>query len=106
MLDCGYEVLHWHGDTFDLPEGAKLLASTDLVTNQAFSMGPRVLGLQCHLEVVPDNMERWLIGHTAELTAAGIDVHQLRSDNLRVGEALLHCAQRTWLNWLKMAFAH
>ncbi|RTL33337.1 MAG: glutamine amidotransferase [Burkholderiales bacterium] len=106
LLDCGYEVLHWHGDTFDLPEGAKLLASTDLVTNQAFSMGPRVLGLQCHLEVVPDNMERWLIGHTAELTAAGIDVHQLRSDNLRVGEALLHCAQRTWLNWLKMAFAH
>lgn len=102
---CAYEVLHWHGDTFDLPTGATLLASTDLVANQVFSIGPRVLGLQCHPEVLPDNMERWLIGHTAELTAAGVDVHQIRSDNLRVGEALQHAAQQLWVNWLTQAFA-
>lgn len=36
----GVPVLHWHGDTFDLPKGATLLASTDLYTNQAFSRGP------------------------------------------------------------------
>lgn len=102
---CAYEVLHWHGDTFDLPDGATLLASTDLVTNQVFSMGPRVLGLQCHPEVQVGDMERWLIGHTAELTAAGVDVHQLRSDNLRVGQALQHAAQQLWLNWLTSALA-
>jgi len=43
-------VLHWHGDTFDLPEGAKLLASSDAYPNQAFQWGS-CLGLQPHLEV-------------------------------------------------------
>lgn len=102
---CGHEVLHWHGDTFDLPEGATLLASTDLVTNQIFSMGPAVLGLQCHLEALPRDLERWLIGHTAELSAAGIDLSTLRSDNERIGERLLSAAQQVWLNWLTGALA-
>jgi len=100
LAACGHEVLHWHGDTFDLPPGAELLASTDLVTNQVFSMGPGVLGLQCHLEAQPRDLERWLIGHTAELTAAGIDLAQLRTDNARIGAQLVGAAQQVWLNWL------
>lgn len=100
LAACAYEVLHWHGDTFDLPPGAELLASTDLITNQVFSMGPSVLGLQCHLEAQPRDLERWLIGHTAELTAAGIDLAQLRADNQRIGDQLVSAAQQVWLNWL------
>jgi len=100
LAACGHEVLHWHGDTFDLPPGAELLASTDLVTNQVFSMGPAVLGLQCHLEAQPRDLERWLIGHTAELSAAGIDLAQLRADNQRIGDQLVCAAQQVWLNWL------
>ncbi len=42
--------LHWHGDTFDLPERATLLASTDLVKHQAFSIGDKILGVQFHPE--------------------------------------------------------
>src|SRR5262245_38340939 len=41
-------VLHWHGDTFDLPIGAKRLAASTLYENQAFSAGDRILGLQFH----------------------------------------------------------
>lgn len=37
------EVLHWHSDTFDLPEGATLLASTDMTPHQAFSYGRAAL---------------------------------------------------------------
>lgn len=44
-------VLHWHGDTFDLPEGAELLASSDCYENQAFRIGSRVYGLQFHVEI-------------------------------------------------------
>jgi len=44
---------HWHSDTFDLPESAVLLASSDACENQAFQFGDRVIGIQCHLEVTP-----------------------------------------------------
>lgn len=102
---CDHQVLHWHGDTFDLPEGATLLASTDVVAHQVFSLGPKVLGLQCHLEAQPRDLERWLIGHTAELTAAGIDPHRLRADRDRHGAALAAASRQVWLQWLEQALA-
>lgn len=43
-------VFHWHGDTFTLPEGAVLLASSSMYTNQAFRFGSQAYGLQFHLE--------------------------------------------------------
>ena len=76
-------VLHWHGDTFDLPEHATLLASSDLYPNQAFSVGQNILALQFHIEAAADSMEKWLIGHTCELRKAGINIPALRADNLR-----------------------
>lgn len=94
-------VLHWHGDTFDLPEGARHLASTKVCFNQAFALGPNVLGLQFHPE--PDlsgGLERWLIGHAAELAAAHIDPRALRAEALRIAPALRGAAQRMLTAWL------
>lgn len=72
-------VLHWHGDTFDLPAQAELLASSDLYPNQAFRVGPHILALQFHAEVAADSLEKWLIGHTCELRQAQIDIPTLRA---------------------------
>ncbi|RMH17445.1 MAG: type 1 glutamine amidotransferase [Gammaproteobacteria bacterium] len=44
-------VLHWHGDTFDLPAGSELIASSKACRQQGFIYGSQVLGLQCHLEM-------------------------------------------------------
>lgn len=44
-------VLHWHGDTFELPAEAELLASNDYCKNQAFLVRDQILGLQFHLEM-------------------------------------------------------
>ncbi|WP_347454334.1 glutamine amidotransferase [Acinetobacter thermotolerans] len=82
------EVLHWHGDTFDLPVQAELLASSALYPNQAFRVGENILALQFHPEVAADNLEKWLIGHTCELRKAGIDIPTLRADNQKFASVL------------------
>ena len=54
-------VLHWHGDTFDLPPGATWLASTPLCPHQAFRVGPRAFGLQFHVEADAALARRWAV---------------------------------------------
>lgn len=82
-------VLHWHGDTFDLPEGAVLLASTPVTRNQAFSWGPAALGLQFHVEATALGLERWFIGHAAEIAGVdGVSVQGLRLETRRCAPLL------------------
>ncbi len=67
------DVLHWHGDTFAIPEGGTLLASTPLCAHQAFSRGPNILALQFHPEPGAAELERWLIGYAGDLAGAKLD---------------------------------
>ena len=76
----GIPILHWHGDTFDLPKGAVLLASTDICPNQAFTAGRHALAFQFHPEALGEGFERWLIGHACEIAGAGVSVTKLRAD--------------------------
>jgi GMP synthase (glutamine-hydrolysing) len=52
-------VLHWHGDTFDLPAGAVRLAESDLCANQAFRLRQHAFGLQFHVETDAELVRRW-----------------------------------------------
>jgi GMP synthase (glutamine-hydrolysing) len=54
------QVFQWHGDTFDLPQGAVRLASSTLYPNQAFRYGDHVYALQFHIEVTPGIVDGWL----------------------------------------------
>jgi GMP synthase-like glutamine amidotransferase len=58
------EVFHWHGDTFDIPKGAKLIASSEACKNQGFILDNRVVALQFHLETTVDSANA-LIKHCA-----------------------------------------
>jgi GMP synthase (glutamine-hydrolysing) len=51
-------VYHWHQESFDLPPGAELLASTAACPNQAFAIGPHV-GLQFHVELDDRKLTAW-----------------------------------------------
>jgi GMP synthase (glutamine-hydrolysing) len=82
-------VLHWHGDTFDLPSGATLLASTDLTPHQAFQYGNHAVALQFHLEVTAEHLEAWYVGHTCELSHWGqMSIPELRDLGLKQGPLL------------------
>jgi GMP synthase-like glutamine amidotransferase len=59
------EVFHWHGDTFDLPEGALHLARSEGCLNQAFVYHETVLGLQFHLESTPESIAQ-IVKHGAD----------------------------------------
>jgi len=48
------DVFHWHGDTFDLPDGAIAIAESKACPNQGFVYGKRVVGLQFHPEITKD----------------------------------------------------
>lgn len=95
------EVLHWHGDTFDLPEQAELLASSYLYPNQAFRLGSNILALQFHPEVASDSLEKWLIGHTCELRKAQINIPALRADHQRYAPALEQAASSVLMHYLE-----
>jgi GMP synthase (glutamine-hydrolysing) len=96
-----HPVLHWHGDTFDLPDGATHLASTDICRNQAYSLGRHGLAFQFHPEAQTTGFERWLIGHACEISAAsGVTVTGLRADTARLACAAITRGQQVLHNWL------
>lgn len=95
-------VLHWHGDTFDLPDGARHLASTEICPHQAFAWGGKdaALALQFHPETTARGLERWYIGHSGELAAEKLPVSALRAAAARHGAALEAAAQSILTRWL------
>ncbi|MEP3476016.1 MAG: glutamine amidotransferase [Hyphomicrobiales bacterium] len=95
-------MFHWHGDTFDLPKGATLLASSELYENQIYTLGNNILGFQSHPELDPQNIEHWLIGHACELAqTAQADLLQIRADTKNYGERLRANGIEALSNWLQ-----
>ena len=94
-------VLHWHGDTFDLPAGAELLASTAVCRNQAFSYGDHALALQFHAEAAGRALESWFVGHACEIAATqDLGVEALRSATARHSERLVERGTACFAEWL------
>lgn len=97
---AGVAVLHWHGDAFEIPRRAELLALT-VIAKQAFSIGANVLALQFHPEIDPINdLEPWLIGHAVELANAGISPDRIRAEVRALGTDLKKAGQAMFAEWL------
>ncbi|MGB5279365.1 MAG: glutamine amidotransferase [Gammaproteobacteria bacterium] len=106
LVGKGVCVLHWHGETFDLPEDAELLASSELYLHQAFGRG-NVLALQFHPEVTARGLEQWYIGHTGEIhQTAGVSVNRLRDDTRQFADTLQARAYLFLNEWLEEVSAN
>jgi GMP synthase (glutamine-hydrolysing) len=98
---AGLPVLHWHGDTFDMPDGAVNLASTDVCDHQAFSYRRHGLAFQFHPEAQEPGFERWLIGHYGEIAATpGVTVSGLRADTRCFAAAAADKGRQVLREWL------
>lgn len=77
---------HWHGDTFDLPPGARPLARSQAYDVQGFSHGDLTWAIQFHPEITAADLPRWIDGYREEL--AGTPEAQPAEEMLRLAEAL------------------
>ncbi len=66
-LPENFTVLHWHGDTFDIPSGARLIGSSEITPHQGFIYEDHVIALQFHFEINRKQLEVFIDGVGAEL---------------------------------------
>ena len=96
----GVDMLHWHGDTFDVPEGAELLARTAPYA-QAFARGSNLLALQFHAEMGEDErFEHWLANDGADIAEVGTTPEALRADHDRLGPPAVAAGRKMIAEWL------
>ncbi len=94
-------VLHWHGDTFDLPEGATRLASTPAYANQAFAVGDHALAVQFHAEMGDDaRFAAWMEQDAEYIRGAGVEAATLWREHDRLGPAAVRAGQAMLGGWL------
>lgn len=77
------DALHWHEECFSIPRGAKLLFSSDLLENQGFIYGKKVVGLQFHFEPLANDL-REIVVNDGDYTK-GSELKQSPSDILAHG---------------------
>ncbi len=94
------DMLHWHGDTFDVPESADLLATTPLYA-QAFARGRHLLALQFHAEMGEDErFEHWLVNDAVDIAEVGETPETLRDAHIEKGPAAVAAGRAMIAEWL------
>lgn len=98
----GVPVLHWHSDTFELPDNVDLLGSTDRYAHQAFRRGRNLLALQFHAEMGEDpRFDDWLTHFWSDLDVAGQCGVKLRQDHDLHGPGAVAAGRAMIGEWLE-----
>ncbi|HTL76320.1 MAG TPA: type 1 glutamine amidotransferase [Casimicrobiaceae bacterium] len=90
-----FTAFQWHYDAFDVPAGATRVLTNRFNPNQAYVIGDRHIGLQCHIEMTRDLVETWCRTGAGEIAAPGTDARQSRNEILRDLDARLIALQTT-----------
>jgi GMP synthase (glutamine-hydrolysing) len=93
---------HWHGDTFDLPAGARLIGSSALTPHQGFMLGRHTVALQFHAEVGAQDLDNWLAVYEPDLKPGPgvMTAQEMRSFVREEGESLRHRLLGFYDAWL------
>lgn len=98
-ISSPFATFQWHHDSFDLPEGSRLLASSPACPHQAFRVGNNAWGLQFHPEVTEQIIRSWCAWDPA--TACRAD--ELVQEFLAQTTGYQQTASRLLLNFLRHA---
>ena len=96
-----WPVFHWHGDTFDLPPQAKLLARGEKCRNQLFRYGT-IAGAQFHLEVTCHEAQRWAHRYADELPGVGKSAEQVVAECRAYESEMQDLSARLMQNYLAL----
>ena len=94
-------VFHWHGDTFDLPPDATLLAQGEKCKNQLFRNGA-IVGVQFHLEVTSDDARQWALRYAGELSHVGKSAQEVVAECEVFESEMQDLAARLMQNYLAL----
>ena len=103
----GFHTLQWHGDSFDLPAGATLLAGSPMYPNQAFRVG-RSYGIQFHIEVPLELATEWgdvpAYAQSLEATLGPGGLERLLAEVAEHAAAMVPLARTLFGRWLELAY--
>lgn len=94
-------VLHWHGDTFTLPDSVELLGSSHIYEYQAFRRGSNLLALQFHAEMGEDErFHEWMNQWPEAVTEAGESDDSMRAIHDELGPQAVAAGRSMIGQWL------
>lgn len=94
-------VMQWHGDTFDLPKEAVLLASSPLYPHQVFQWGKNSIGFQCHVEVDRKTVRSWLVNEAYDDGKGEMDIRSIRDETDHWAGIMDNQTSKFFHDWLQ-----
>ncbi len=101
-LPSQFEVFHWHGETFSIPDRAVRILESDACANQGFVID-KTLALQCHIEMKPDMVREWARLYADEIAHPAATIQseaQMNTDLAARVQRLQHTADILYTHWI------
>lgn len=99
-LSTTFSVFHLHGETVELTEDMKLLATGQFCRNQIVLVGKSAFGIQCHFELTPSMFETWV---QEDEDLMKLDGDKLRKEFADIQEEYQQVGQKLFSNFLNIA---
>ena len=101
-ISSPFTAYHWHGDVFDLPDGAEALASSELTKFQAFRYGWNAYGFLFHMEVTEEIIRNMITNFSDELVEDNIDGKSIMELSSRYLPGLNRIGRQVFNSWTAM----
>jgi GMP synthase-like glutamine amidotransferase len=101
----GFDAFHWHGETFSIPPGATRILESAFCPKQAYVLGDKHLGMQCHVEMTEAMIREWCQVGAEEIARARspavFPTERILADSAVRLEPMTAVADRLYRRWIR-----